>query len=99
MRVDGGRIRLAVDTARHGHERFGVSPHAVLADVEALHLLTHADAQANGLLDDPEKPVAEHEHSYERRDDGNNLDAKLVEAPGVEKAALADAVELRQRGS
>ena len=70
----------------------------MLADIQSFHLLACADAEADGLLDDPEQAIAEHEHRHERRGDRNRLRAQLVEAAGVEKAALADGVELRQGG-
>src|SRR5216684_601541 len=95
--VDGGCIRLPVDAAWHGHERLRVAPHTVLADVEAFHFLARRDAQADGLLDDPEQAVAEHENGDERCRDSDRLRPKLVEIARVEQAALADAVELRQR--
>src|SRR5438270_11548095 len=97
MRVDRRRVGLAVNAARDRHERLRVTPHAVLADVEPLDLVAGADAQADGLVDDPEQAVAEREHGDERRGDGRRLRAQLVQAPGVEEAALPDAVELGQR--
>src|ERR1700682_5805163 len=97
MRIDGGRVRRAIDPARHGHERLWVTPHAVLADVQTFHLLAGGDAQADGFLDDPEEPVAEHKHSHEGSRDRDRLGSELVKAAGVEEATLADAVELGQR--
>src|SRR5450759_2005280 len=88
------RVSGTVDAAGYRHERFGVAPHAVLADVEPVHLFASRDAQADGLLDDPEERVAEDEHRHERSRNGNRLRAELVEAAGVEEAALTDAVEL-----
>ena len=95
MRVDGGEPGWPVDAAGHRHERFRVSPHAVLADVEALHLFRRRDPQADRLLDGPEESVAEDEHRGEAGRDRDRLRAQLMEAAGVEQATLADAVELR----
>src|ERR1700681_4970686 len=92
MRVYGGHVSGAVDPARDRHERFRVAPHAVLADVEPVHLFTRRNAQADGLLDDPEQRVAEDKDRHERGGDSNRLSTKLVKAAGVEEAALTDAV-------
>src|SRR5438477_2953337 len=99
VRVDCRSVSRAVDAARHRHERLGVTPHAVLADVQTLHLLPCRDAQTDCLLDDPEKPVAENEDGDEGGPHRDGLRTELVKAARVEKSALADAVELRQRGS
>src|SRR5437867_3718475 len=88
----------AMVMAGHRHERLGVAPHPVLADVKTLHLVGGAGAQTDSLLDGPEQPVAQGEDSRERNRDGDRLGAELVEAPGVEQPALADSVELGQRG-
>src|SRR5713226_10569325 len=96
--VDGGCIRLPVDAAWHGHERLRVAPHTVLADVEAFHFLARRDAQADGLLDDPEQAVAEHENGDEGGRHGDRLRPELVEIARVEQAALSDTIELGQRG-
>src|SRR6266576_4944849 len=97
MGVYGRRVRLTVDAAWHRHERLRVTPHTVLADVQSLELFAGGHAQPDCLLDDPEEAVAEGEDSRERDHDRDRLRAKLVEAPRVEEAALAHAVELRQR--
>src|SRR5437762_14297773 len=70
----------------------------MLADIQAFRLLASRNAQADGLLDDPEQPVAQDEHRDEGSADGDRLRAQLVKAARVEKSALADAVELSQRG-
>src|SRR6266567_2232391 len=97
VRVDRRCIGRPVNAPWHRHERFGVAPHAVFADVQAFHLLARRDAEADGLLDDPEEPVAEDEHGQERCRHGDRLGTKLVQAAGVEEATLADAVELGER--
>src|SRR5437588_12076417 len=91
--IDCGRVRWSVDAARHWHERLGVTPHAVLTDVETLHLLAGRNPQADGLLDDPEQSVAEDEDGDERSADGDRLRSQLVKAARVKQAPLTDAVE------
>src|SRR5260370_8512384 len=94
--VDRGRISRRVDAAWDWYKGLGVSPHAVRADVERFHLLPRRYAEADSLLDDPEEPIAEHEHRCERCDHRDRLRPELVEIARVEQAALPDAVELRQ---
>src|SRR5229473_3732018 len=96
MWVHRGGISRPVHAAWDGHERLRVSPHAVLADVEPFHLLSRRNAQADGLLDDPEESIAEHEYCCERCHHRDRLRPELVEIARVEQAALTDTVELRQ---
>src|SRR6266478_2143194 len=97
VRVDRRCISRPIDTTWNRHERFRVSPHAVLADVETFHLLARRDAEADRLLDDPEERVAEHEHGREGDRDRDRLRSKLAEAPCIEETALTYAVELGER--
>ncbi len=46
---------MDVGAAGDRHELLRVAPHAVLADVEAVELVTLGDAQADRLLDQPEE--------------------------------------------
>src|SRR6266478_8724750 len=97
VRVDRRCISRPIDTTWNRHERFRVSPHAVLADVETFHLLARRDAEADRLLDDPEEREAEHEHGREGNRHRDCLCSELAEATRVEETALAYAVELGQR--
>src|ERR1700732_1167209 len=97
MWVYSRSIRRAVDPSGHRHERFGIAPHAVLADVQAFQLFARRHAEADGLFDDPEQAVAEDEYRDERSRHGDGLRTELVKAAGVKQTALTDAVELGQR--
>src|ERR1700738_4786905 len=87
--IDCGGVRLPVHASWNRHEGLRVAPHSVLADVQTFHLLACRDTQADRLLDDPEDPVAEHEHRRERGAERDRLRPELVEAARVEEAALA----------
>src|ERR1700680_4354917 len=97
-RRHGDRVRVYVGSPGHRHELLGVAPHAVLADVEPVDLVALADAQADGLLDDPEEPKAEREHGDKGSAHRGSLGAELLEAARVDKATLADPVERGELG-
>src|SRR5258708_5829683 len=89
---------MDVSTTWHRHELFGISPHAVLADVKTVDLVAVAGAQAPGVFDGKEDGEAEDEHGGEADAHRQRLGAELVEAVRVDQAALADVVELGEDG-
>src|SRR5829696_10411558 len=96
-RADHGRpIRPVPEQLGLRDELLRVAVHAVLGDVQARLLGLGVDAQADRLLDRPERADGEHEHGDERGGHADRLDPELLEGARVEQAGLADAVELGQ---
>src|SRR5947209_1820796 len=81
-----------------GDELLSVAEDAVLGDVKTVELLLRFDPQANGRFERRKDRVGGYKSKCSGCDDTQGLDAKLVEAPCVEEAALAGPHRLRQRG-